>query len=166
MRQAAIIFMGSEKDKGQAEKIISFWEKGGMEIEHEARALSAHKFAGKVTEALAEYEKKYDSVVFIAIAGRSNALGPLIAGHSRFPVINCPVLSEKFGFTDLLSSVRMPSNVACSTILEPENAALHAAKILSLNDTALAEKISAYMESARGKIAEADAAIKREFGKK
>ncbi len=164
MKQAVIIFMGSEKDKKQAEKIISFWKKAGLEIRHEVRAISAHKLSEKVKEALSAYEKEFDSLVFIAIAGRSNALGPLLSGHSLCPVINCPPLSEKFNFLDLLSSMRMPSNVSCSTILDPGNAALHAAKILSLNDPALEKGLSAYLESVRKKVSEGDEKIRKEFG--
>jgi len=159
----AIIFMGSEKDRAYAEKITGFWEKNGFEIEREVRAMSAHKMAEQVITALKEYEEKFDFLVVIAVAGKSNALGPLLAGHSRFPVINCPHLSEKFEFMDLLSSIRMPSDVACSTIIEPENAALHAAKILSSTDSKLSEKISSYQAKVREKIGKGDERIKKEF---
>ncbi|MCX6801890.1 MAG: 5-(carboxyamino)imidazole ribonucleotide mutase [Candidatus Diapherotrites archaeon] len=166
MDSTAIIFLGSEKDKGVAEKITAFWKKNGFAIKFEVRAVSAHKAAESVLLAVKEYEKKFKNLVFIAVAGRSNALGPLISGHSKFPVINCPVLCEKFDFMDLLSSVRMPGNVPCATILEPENAALHAAKILALCDAELAAKASQYMAAVGKEIMEKDIAIKKEFLKK
>jgi len=159
----AIIFMGSEKDKEHVEKIVSFWKNNGFKIEHEVRAMSAHKMAPEVLNAVKEFEKE-ENIVFIAIAGRSNALGPLLAGHSRFPVINCPPLSEKFDFADLLSSIRMPSNVPCAAIIEPENAALHAVKVLALNNSVLRGRLSEYVESVREKIRESDEKTrKREF---
>ncbi|MEM0360433.1 MAG: AIR carboxylase family protein [Candidatus Diapherotrites archaeon] len=164
-KSAVIIFLGSEKDRQMAERIITFWKKNNFDICFEVRALSAHKAAEKVLDAVKEYEKRFESLVFIAIAGRSNALGPLIAGHSRFPVINCPVLQENFGFIDLFSSMRMPSNVPCSTVLDPENAALHAAKILSLTDKKLFNLIEKYMEKTVKEILESDSLIKKEFGK-
>jgi len=158
--------MGSDKDRGHAERITGFWKENGFPVGHEVRAMSAHKMAEEVLGAVKEYESKSESLVFIAVAGRSNALGPLIAGHSRFPVINCPPLSEKFDFTDLISSLRMPSNVACCTILEPENAALHAAKLLALGDKALSAALEKYMEGVRLGIKEKDSLIKKEFGGK
>jgi phosphoribosylaminoimidazole carboxylase PurE protein len=166
MESVVVIFLGSDKDRGVAEEIISFWKKNGFGINFEVRAVSAHKAAESVLGAVREYEKKFKNLVFIAVAGRSNALGPLIAGHSKFPVINCPVLCEKFAFTDLVSSVRMPSNVPCATVLEPENAALHAVKILAIGDAKLAAKASQYMGALGKEIREKDSAIKKEFGKK
>ncbi len=158
----AIIFMGSEKDRAHAEKMISFWKDNGFEIEHEVRAMSAHKMAPAVLNAVKEFEKQ-ENIVFIAVAGRSNALGPLLAGHSRFPVINCPPLSEKFDFMDLLSSIRMPNNVPCVTILEPENAALHAVKVFALNNSTLRKKLAEYVEGVHGEIIKSDKRIKKEF---
>ncbi len=162
-KEAVIIFMGSEKDRSVAERIIGFWKKNSFPIKFESRVLSAHKVALSVIEAIKEYEKEFDSIVFIAIAGRSNALGPLIAGHSRFPVINCPVLSEKFNFMDLLSSLRMPSNTACSTILEPENAALHAIKILSLSNQALKKRLEEYFSLIKKELQEKDSLARQDF---
>jgi len=158
----AVIFMGSEKDREHAEKMIAFWKDNNFGIKHEVRAMSAHKMAPDVLSAVKEFEKE-ENIVFIAVAGRSNALGPLLAGHSYFPVINCPPLSEKFDFADLLSSIRMPSNVPCTTIIEPENAALHAVKVLALNNHVLREKLAEYVESVREKIRESDDRIKKEF---
>ncbi|MFH1235152.1 MAG: AIR carboxylase family protein [Candidatus Diapherotrites archaeon] len=166
MESAVVIFLGSDKDRGIAEEMIAFWKRNGFGINFEVRAVSAHKAAESVLGAVREYEKKFKSLVFIAAAGRSNALGPLISGHSKFPVINCPVLCEKFDFMDLLSSLRMPSNVPCATVLEPENAALHAVKILAICDAKLAAKAAQYMAAIGKEIAEKDGAIKKEFGKK
>jgi len=162
-RDAVIIFMGSEKDRAIAEKIISFWQKNSFPIEFEVRALSAHKLAPTVIEAVKEYGEKFDRAVFIAIAGRSNSLGPVIAGHSPFPVINCPALSEKFNFLDLLSSLRMPGSIACSTILEPENAALHAVKILALSNPELEKRLTEYFSSLKERLKEKDSGVKGEF---
>ncbi|MBI5452502.1 AIR carboxylase family protein, partial [Candidatus Gottesmanbacteria bacterium] len=64
---------------------------------------------------------------------------------------NCPPYSEKYGGLDILSSLRMPSGVAPLTVLEPEQAALAAAKILGFK-----EKIAAYQKKIREKIIEED----------
>jgi phosphoribosylcarboxyaminoimidazole (NCAIR) mutase len=50
---------------------------------------------------------------------------------------------------DLLSSVRMPGGVAPMLVLEPEGAALAAAKILAVGDPALAQRIAAWQNELR-----------------
>ena len=50
------------------------------------------------------------------------------------PVIACPPISDAFGGADVFSSLRMPSGVAPALVLEPEAAALLAAKILGRRD--------------------------------
>jgi phosphoribosylcarboxyaminoimidazole (NCAIR) mutase len=50
---------------------------------------------------------------------------------------------------DLLSSVRMPGGVAPMLVLEPEAAALAAAKILAVADPALSERISSWQAGRR-----------------
>ncbi len=156
---SVVIFLGSSKDKQQAQRIVSFWKENGFKVNHKLRVLSAHKVPEAVLKAVREYEESFDGIVFIAVAGRSNALGPLISGHSLSPVINCPVLSEKFNYLDLLSSLRMPSNVPCSTVLEPENAALHAVKLLALKDQRLKKKLSGYMKKVKQEIKKEDGMI-------
>lgn len=46
--------------------------------------------------------------VFIAVAGRSNGLGPVVAANTASPVINAPPSSE-WSTNDIWSSLRMPS---------------------------------------------------------
>lgn len=47
--------------------------------------------------------------VFVAVAGRSNGLGPVMSGNTAYPVINCPPLTPDWGAQDVWSSLRMPS---------------------------------------------------------
>jgi len=47
--------------------------------------------------------------VFIAVAGRSNGLGPVLSGNTNHPVINCPPLKPDWGSEDVWSSLRLPS---------------------------------------------------------
>lgn len=47
--------------------------------------------------------------VFVAVAGRSNGLGPVMSGNTAFPVISCPPLSPDWGAQDVWSSLRLPS---------------------------------------------------------
>lgn len=47
--------------------------------------------------------------VFVAVAGRSNGLGPVMSGNTAYPVVNCPPLSADWGTQDVWSSLRLPS---------------------------------------------------------
>ncbi len=147
-----IIWMGSKKDKDHISGIRELFN--NFNVEYEVRALSGHKMSEKVLESLEKYEKEYDDLIFIVVAGRSNAIGPMISGNSHFPVINCPVISSYK--EDIYSSLRMPSNVPCSTILEPKNAALHAIEILSMKDEELKQNLKNYFEEERKKLEESD----------
>ena len=53
--------------------------------------------------------------VFVAVAGRSNGLGPVMSGNTAYPVVNCPPLSADWGTQDVWSSLRLPSGkMICS----------------------------------------------------
>jgi phosphoribosylaminoimidazole carboxylase/phosphoribosylaminoimidazole-succinocarboxamide synthase len=47
--------------------------------------------------------------VLIAVAGRSNGLGPVLSGHTSFPVINCPPVRPENVTQDIWSSLNVPS---------------------------------------------------------
>ena len=47
--------------------------------------------------------------MFIAVAGRSNGLGPVLSGNAVWPVINCPPVKADWAAQDVWSSLRLPS---------------------------------------------------------
>ncbi|MGZ3618759.1 MAG: AIR carboxylase family protein, partial [Ktedonobacteraceae bacterium] len=69
--------------------------------------------------------------------------------------------SDRFGGMDILSSLRLPSGIASPTILEPEGAALLAAKILALSDSELERRLIAYKQRFTAELAQADAEVKQ-----
>ncbi|MBW8333219.1 MAG: AIR carboxylase family protein [Prolixibacteraceae bacterium] len=147
-----VIIMGSKADLEWANQISKVLE--SFEIESISRIASAHKVPLKCYNLIKEYEK--ENVVFITIAGMSNALSGFTDAQTHCPVIACPPYSDKFGGSDLFSSIRMPSGVAPLTILSPENAALAAAKILGLSNPDIRGKIAAFQEKKRNELEEAD----------
>lgn len=124
------VIMGSKSDLAFAERIAAALDTFGLPSE--LRIASAHKSAQHLLEMLAAYEADERTKVYVTVAGRSNALSGLVDANVTAPVIACPPYSEKFGGMDVLSSLRMPSGVAPAVVLEPEAAALLAAKILGL----------------------------------
>ena len=152
----AVIIMGSKADIDWATKIADNLKK--FEVESIMHVASAHKVPLKCYDLIKKYE--LENVVFITIAGMSNALSGFTDAQTHCPVIACPPYSEKFGGADLFSSVRMPSGVAPLTILSPENAALSTAKIIGLTNDKVRANISKYQENNRQKIEEADNSIR------
>lgn len=47
--------------------------------------------------------------MLIAVAGRSNGLGPILSGNTCLPVINCPPFKPENISQDLWSSINVPS---------------------------------------------------------
>lgn len=149
-----IVVIGSKTDRSWAEKIGKHVKV--FHIPYKIRIASAHKSPEYALQIVREYEKSGKNIVFIAIAGRSNALGGFIDANTYFPVINCPPPSEKFAGLDILSSLRMPSGVAPVTVLEADQAALFALKIFALYDDKLKERVKNYHTELVSKIKEED----------
>lgn len=144
--------MGSKSDLEWSKKISTTLTKFG--IESVLRIASAHKVPLKCYELIKEYEK--ENVVFITVAGRSNALSGFTDAQTYLPVIACPPYSEKFAGNDIYSSLRMPSGVAPLLITEPDNAALAAAKILGMSDENIKKKIIEYQKDMKEKLKKDD----------
>ena len=149
------IIMGSKADLSHAQAIVKVLTALG--IHSELRIGSAHKAPLHVLRILEHYEADPRPKVYITIAGRSNALSGAVDARVSAPVIACPPYSDSFGGADIFSSIRTPSGVAPALVLDPDNAALLAAKILALGDKALAERVRQAQEAGRNKVIDADA---------
>lgn len=147
-----VIIIGAKGDIEHSKKICKVLEEFG--IEYEMRIASAHKTPLKVLDIIKRNEQ--GNVVFITVAGRSNALSGFVDANTTKPVLACPPYSEKFGGADLFSSIRMPSGVAPMLVLEPEECALSTVKILALSSKELENKIKKYQEKLKEKIEEED----------
>jgi 5-(carboxyamino)imidazole ribonucleotide mutase len=157
MAGKAVIIMGSERDLDFSRDIAKYLKFLG--VDYEFRVASAHKTPQSVLEILKEFEK--EKVVFITVAGRSNALSAFIDGNTTKAVIACPPYSEKFGGADIYSSLRVPSGIGSVVTIEPEGAAIAAAKILSLQDGALEANVKAYQESKKKELEKANEVVKK-----
>ena len=151
-----ILILGSPSDRPWSDQIAQALDR--FAIPWEIRIASAHKAAQHLLELLARYEDDPRSKVYITVAGRSNALSGMVDAQVTAPVIACPPASDKFAGGDVLSSLRMPSGVAPAVVLEPENAALLAAKMLGLGDDDLRERIRQFQEEQRQRLLAADSA--------
>jgi len=145
-----VIILGSKSDLEWGQTI-------GKHLSHTNIAYiihvaSAHKTPELVLSIIQKYDSKNTPNVYICVAGRSNALGGFVDANTVSPVINCPPSSSSYAGLDILSSLRMPTGVAPMTVLEPDQAALAAAKILSINDINLKKKVINYQNEFKNKI--------------
>ena len=157
MAGKAVIIMGSERDLDFSREIAKHLKNLG--VAYEFRVASAHKTPEKVLEIIREFETQ--KTVFITVAGRSNALSAFIDGNTAKPVIACPPYSEKFGGADIISSLRVPSGIGSVVTIEPEGAAIAAAKILALQDSQLETNVKAYQEGKRKELDKANESVKK-----
>ena len=148
--------MGSERDLEFCREITKYLKLLG--VEYEFRVASAHKTPEQVLAVLKEFEK--ETIVYITVAGRSNALSAFVDANTSKPVIACPPYSEKFGGADIYSSLRVPSGIGSTVTIEPEGAAIAAAKILALDDEALAERVKYYQSAKKRAVEESNDAVK------
>ncbi len=125
-----IIIMGSTSDEPHAKKITDKLDEYG--IGWEQHAASAHKQPLKVLEIL-ENNKDGKDIVYITIAGRSNALSGFVAANSEFPTLGCPPFSDKADMlVNIHSTLQMPSNTPVLTVIDPGNCALAVKRIFGV----------------------------------
>ena len=126
----AVLIMGSTSDEPHAKKITDKLDE--YEITWEQYAASAHKQPLKVLEIL-DTNKDEQDIVYITIAGRSNALSGFVAANSEFPTLGCPPFSDKADMlVNIHSTLQMPSNTPVLTVIDPGNCALAVKRILGV----------------------------------
>jgi 5-(carboxyamino)imidazole ribonucleotide mutase len=152
-----VILMGSKGDLDHVDKIAARLEAFG--IPYVRRVASAHKSVRYLLDILEAYGAETQPTVYIAVAGRSNALAGMVDANTAYPVITSPPVSSAFGGADIYSSLRMPSGVAPLVILDPEAAALAAAKILARSDPDLSARVVAYQAELLDAIVSADESL-------
>jgi 5-(carboxyamino)imidazole ribonucleotide mutase len=153
----AIILMGSERDLEFCREIAKYLKLLG--VEYAFRVASAHKTPEQALAVLKEFEK--EKIVYVAVAGRSNALSAFLDANTPKPVIACPPFSEKYGGADIYSSLRVPSGIGSTVTIEPEGAAIAAAKILALDDKALEKRVKDHQSAKKKAVEKANNTIKK-----
>ena len=126
----AVLIMGSTSDQPHADKITSALDALG--VKNEVHAASAHKNPEKVLEIIRSFGEN-DAVVFVTIAGRSNALSGFVGANCKKPTIACPPCKDKVDMSiNIHSTLQMPSKTPVLTILAPGNCAIAVHRILTV----------------------------------
>jgi 5-(carboxyamino)imidazole ribonucleotide mutase len=157
MEGKAIVLMGSERDLDFCNKIKKYLKLLG--VDYEFRVASAHKTPKQALEIILNFEK--EKIVYITVAGRSNALSAFVDANSSKPVIACPPYSEKFSGADIFSSLRVPSGIGSVVTIEPEGAAIVAAKIFALENETIRKLLGEYQSTKKKILAQANEKIRK-----
>jgi len=141
------IIMGSDSDLPVMREAADFLT--DMEIPFELTIVSAHRTPKRLYE-YAETARDRGLSVIIAAAGGSAHLPGMVASITTLPVIGVPIKSRSLdGVDSLYSIVQMPPGIPVATVAinGAKNAGILAASILSVSNTAIAEKLHAYKEA-------------------
>jgi len=160
-RQKIVILVGSTSDIPFAHRIEDFLKEARFQVKCEYRVGSAHRHPEKLLADLKGYEQSKDNIVYITVAGLSDALSSVVAGYTTNPVIACPPDVEKHGLPKIFSTVMTPKGVAVALVPEPENAGLAAAKILALSNPSLKQAVEKHREKVREAVVKADVELKK-----
>ncbi len=140
MKKVGII-MGSDSDLPIVSKAVNTLKDFG--VSYEVHIFSAHRTPVEAKEFSVNARKNGFGAI-IAAAGMAAHLAGAIAANTTIPVIGIPIKSGHLnGIDALLSTVQMPSGIPVATVAidGAVNAALLCLQILSLEDSALAEKL-------------------------
>lgn len=147
--------MGSTSDLPVMEKACKWLDDN--EIPFEVNALSAHRTPDAV-EAFAKGAQERGIKVIIAAAGMAAALPGVIAASTNLPVIGVPIKGMLDGLDAMLSIIQMPPGIPTATVgvNAAQNAAILAAQIIGLSDSAVAAKVASHKAGLGAKIEKAN----------
>lgn len=137
------ILLGSKSDQEVMQGCADYLTKFG--IPFDMKVSSAHRNPEETAQFCKDAEKNGYSLI-IAAAGMAAHLPGVAAAHTMLPVIGVPLEgSPLHGLDALYSIVQMPAGIPVATVAigsaGAKNAAVLAAEILALHDTALKEKL-------------------------
>lgn len=163
-RKKVAVIMGSDSDLPVVKKAID--KLHAFDIPVEAHVMSAHRTPEKAA-AFADAAAQNGFGAIIAAAGKAAHLAGVLAAHTTLPVIGIPIKSSTLdGLDALLATVQMPSGIPVATVAidGAENAAILAAQMLALSDTALADKLAAMKQDMAAAVEEKDRQLGQEIG--
>jgi 5-(carboxyamino)imidazole ribonucleotide mutase len=119
-----------------------------LDVDHGCSVVSAHRTPERLSDVGRRAAERGVQVI-VAGAGGAAHLPGMLAAHTRLPVFGVPIEGRVLsGLDSLLSIVQMPRGVPVGTLAIGSsgavNAALLAAAVLALHDSALAARLDAY----------------------
>lgn len=162
MKKVALI-MGSDSDLPVMEKAVGILKE--LEVPFEVHVFSAHRTPVEARD-FTIHARENGFGVLICAAGMAAHLAGAVAANTTLPVIGIPCGSQVLdGMDALLATVMMPSGIPVATVAinGSKNAALLAAQILALEDTALSKRLDDKREKDAKAVLEKDRNICEKF---
>lgn len=145
-----VIFLGSESDKEFVDGMDKEFKAWGVDAE--IKVASAHKVPEKVFEFVVRCNESEEDLVYITVAGRSNALSGVIAANSIHPVIACPPFKDKDDYiVNIHSTLNMPSDTPVLTVIDRLNAIMSVLRIFALKNPELKKKMQERISEMKSK---------------
>ncbi len=142
------VIMGSRNDWDTMKAASEILEK--LAVPHEKLVVSAHRTPDRMV-AYAKSASDRGLKVIIAGAGGAAHLPGMVASETNLPVVGVPIQSRALqGLDSLLSIVQMPGGIPVATMAigaaGAKNAGIYAARILSLTDPELQNRLSNFVK--------------------
>jgi 5-(carboxyamino)imidazole ribonucleotide mutase len=148
------IIMGSLSDRKVMQEAAEVLNELGLAFEMEI--VSAHRTPERMLEYAREARTRGIKVI-IAGAGGAAHLPGMVASLTTLPVIGVPILSSNSidGWDSVLSILQMPGGVPVATVAlnGAKNAGILAAQIVGSFDNEVADRLAAYKEELKQKVA-------------
>ena len=127
-----------------------------LKIPFITKIISAHRTPERMYKFASESESNKIQII-IAGAGGAAHLPGMVASHTNVPVIGVPIESSSLkGMDSLLSIVQMPGGVPVATMSIGKagaiNAAIYAAKILSLSNVTIKNTLNEWILTQTNKV--------------
>tara|TARA_B110000046_G_scaffold5331_1_gene5709 strand:+ start:1827 stop:2321 length:495 start_codon:yes stop_codon:yes gene_type:complete len=150
------LIMGSQTDWETmkfSKEILS-----SLKISHTVKIISAHRTPDRMTN-FAKQAEQDGLQIIIAGAGGAAHLPGMVASHTNIPVIGVPIESTALkGMDSLLSIVQMPGGIPVATMSIGKagaiNAAIYAAKIISLSSDIIKQNLDEWIKNQTNNIPE------------
>ena len=157
MSAPVAIIMGSRSDWPVLRHAAEILD--GLGVAYEAKVVSAHRTPDRMYD-FAKGARAAGFKVIIAGAGGAAHLPGMTASLTDLPVLGVPVESKALkGMDSLLSIVQMPGGIPVGTLAigkaGAKNAGLLAARILSISDAGLAERVADFVARQTASVSEA-----------
>lgn len=131
-QKLVVVVAGSCSDKEHTDKILSALKE--KNIMGGCCFMSAHKQTRKVMNGIDYVNSNFKNVIWITVAGMSNALSGVVASNTQFPVFACPPFKDYNDFMiNINSTLQMPSKVPVMTVINVKNAVLCCERIFDLS---------------------------------
>lgn len=124
-----LLITSDEADQPHTNKITSKLEERG--IPYASYIGPPYTTPEKFMPLIDKYNQSLEPVVCITVERENNALSGLLAANLRWPVITCPPSKDTSNYLENKQTwAQVPSSAPVLTVIDPDNAALAAEKIL------------------------------------